>query len=46
MLSMCETIFGTGKYVVLDIGLCVAKGINNIESKGVYAGALNKKRRY
>jgi hypothetical protein len=46
MLRMCEPIYGTGKAVVLDSGFCVAKGIVALEAKGVYAGALIKKRRY
>jgi hypothetical protein len=43
---MCEPIFGTGKCVVLDSGFCVSKGIVALEAKGVYAGALIKKRKY
>jgi hypothetical protein len=43
---MCTPIFGTGKAVVLDSGFCVAKGIVALASRGVYAGALIKKRRY
>ena len=46
MLRMCQPIFGTGKAVVLDSGFCVAKGIVALEAKGVFAGALIKKRRY
>ena len=43
---MCQPIFGNGKAVVLDSGFCVAKGIVALEAKGVFAGALIKKRRY
>ena len=43
---MCRPIFGSGKDVVLYSGFCVAKGITDIEAKGVYAEALIKKRRY
>ena len=41
---MCQPFFGTGKAVVLDSGLCVAKGIVDLEAKCVLAGALVKKR--
>ena len=43
---MCQPIFGTSKAVVLDSGFCVAKGIVALEAKGVFVGALIKKRRY
>ena len=43
---MCRPIFGSGKAVVLDSGFCVAKGITDLEDKGVYVAALIKKRRY
>ena len=32
--------------MVLDSGFCVAKGFVDLEAKGVFAGALIKKRRY
>ena len=40
MLRMYRPIFGTGKGVVLEIEFFVAKGIIDLESKDVYAGAL------
>ena len=46
MLRMCRPIFGTGKAVVLDNGFCVAKGIADLEAKGVYAGYLIKNQHY
>ena len=46
MLSMCRPIFGSGKDVVLYSIFFVSKGIIELESKGVYAAALTKKRRY
>ena len=46
MLNMCRPIFVSGKAVVLDSGFCVAKCIIDIESKGVYAVAMIKERRY
>ena len=46
MLRVCRPIFVTGKSVVLDSEFCGDKGIKNIESKGVYAEDLTKKRCY
>ena len=43
---MCRPIFGSVKAVVLDSVFCVTKGITDLESKGVYAAALIKKRSY
>ena len=46
MFRMCRPIFGSGQAVVLDIGFFYAKGITELEAKGVHAAALNKKLRY
>ena len=46
MLSMCRTIFGSGKAVVWDSGFCVTKGITELKDKGIYVEALTKKRGY
>ena len=46
MLRMCQPLFGSGKAVVMDSGFCVAKGIVELEARGVYGAALIKKRRY
>lgn len=46
MLRMCQSIFHTGKLVVLDSGFCVLKGIVELMKVGVFASALIKKRRY
>ena len=46
MLRMCEPIFSTGKWVVLDSGFCVSKGITALLGFGVYATYLVKKRKY
>ena len=46
MLRMCEPIFSTGKYFVLDSGFFVSKGITALLEVGVYAAALIKKRKY
>ena len=46
MLRMCETIFSTGEYVVLDSGFFVSKGIIALLEVGVYAAAIIKKQKY
>lgn len=46
MLRMCQSIFHSGKLVVLDSGFCVLKGIIELKKMGVFASALIKKRRY
>ena len=46
MLRMYIPIFGSGEVVLLDSGFCFTKSITEIESKGVYAAALIKKRYY
>jgi len=46
LLRMCKPLYTKGTIVILDSGLCVLKGIVELMKKGVYAGALIKKRRY
>ena len=46
MLSICRLIFGTGETMVLNSGFYVAKGITELDYKGVYVGYLIKKCRY
>jgi len=46
LLRMLKSIFSTGRYIVLDSGFCVLKAIVALYRKGLYAGALIKKRRY
>jgi Transposase IS4 len=43
MVHMTKPIHHTGKVVVMDSGFCVAKGIVEMEKKGVYGQALIKK---
>ena len=45
-LRLRETIFDTGKVVILDSGFCVLQAIMSLKKKGVFASALVKKRRY
>ena len=46
MLQMCEPMFSTGKWFLLDSGLCVSKGVTSLLEFGVYADVLIKKRKY
>lgn len=46
LLRLTEPIWGTSKVVVLDSGFCVLQGIVELRRKGVFSGALIKKRRY
>ena len=43
---MRETMFSTGKCVVLESGFCLSKGITALLEFGVYASALTRKRKY
>ena len=44
LLHMLKGIYYSGQYVVLDSGLCMLKGVVALKRKGVFAGALIKKR--
>jgi len=44
LLRMLKSCFNSGRYVVLDSGFCVLKAIVALYEKGLYAGALIKKR--
>ena len=46
MLRMCRHIFGSGKAIALDSGFVFAKGIIELESKGVYEADMIKKWNY
>ena len=46
MLRLCESLFTTGKVVILDSGFCVLKAIVALRKHGVFASALIKKRKY
>ena len=45
-LHLTNSLCSTGKVVILDSGFCVLQGILELRKKGVYVGALIKKRRY
>lgn len=46
LLQMLKSYFASGKYVVLDSGFCVLKGIVELRKRGLFACSLIKKRRY
>ena len=46
LLRICQSIFTTGKVVILDSGFCVLRAIVELRKKGVFSSALIKKRRY
>ena len=46
LLCMLSPIYHKGFVVILDSGFCVLKGIIELRTKGVFASALIKKRRY
>ena len=46
MLRCLQSYFASGRYVILDSGFCVLKGIIELRKRGIFAGALVKKRRY
>ena len=46
MWIMTEIFWGTGKSVIIYIGLCVFKGLIVMYDIGVYESALVKKSRY
>ena len=46
LLRMTKSIWNSGHVIILNSGFCVLKGIVELGKKGLYAGALIKKRRY
>lgn len=46
LLILCRSLYTTGKVVIFDSGFCDLQGIIELRKKGVFAGALIKKRRY
>ena len=46
LLRMTNSHFATDRYVILDSGLCVLKGLIQLRKKGIFACAVIKKRRY
>ena len=46
LLRMTKIYFSTGRYVVLDSGFCVLKGLIQLSKKAMFACSIIKKRRY
>ena len=46
MLRCTRPIWNCSKVVIVDSGLCVTKGLVELQKKGVFGAALIKKRRY
>ena len=46
LLRMLRSYFNTGRYVVFDSGFCVLQAIVALYEKGIFAGALIKKRKF
>jgi Transposase IS4 len=46
LLRLTQSIYHSGKVIILDSGFCVLKGLIELRKKGLYASALIKKRRY
>jgi hypothetical protein len=46
LLCMLQSYFHTARYIVLNSGFCVLKGIIQLHKNGLFGCALIKKRRY
>ena len=46
MLRICRLSVGSGEDLILDSVFCVDKGITELKSKVVFAGAMIKEQRY
>ncbi len=46
LLRMLKKYFSTGRYIILDSGFCVLKGIVELKKEGIFAGALINKHQY
>ena len=45
LLRMMMSYFYTGRYILLDSGFCVLKGLIQLRKKGIFAYAVITKRR-
>ena len=43
---LTRSIWHSGKVLILDSGFCVLKALTNLKKRGLFAGAVIKKRRY
>eukprot|EP00957_Ditylum_brightwellii_P112559 8580548-Ditylum_brightwellii.AAC.1 len=46
LLRLCQSIYSTGKVVILDSRFCILDAIINLRKMGVFASALIKNHRY
>ena len=46
LLHMKKNYFSTGRYITIDSGLCVLKGLIQLRKKGIFSCAVMKKIRY
>jgi hypothetical protein len=46
LARLTRSIWPSGKVVILDSGFCVLHALINLKKRGLYAGAVIKKRRY
>ena len=46
LLHMMKSYFATGRYVILDYGFCVLKGLIQLRKKGVFVFSVINNRRY
>ena len=46
LLRMMKSYFVTGRYVIIDSGFCVLKGLIQLINKGVFNCVFIKKRKY
>ena len=46
LFHMMERYFSAGRYVILDCGFCVLKGLIQLSKNGVFSCAVINKRRY
>ena len=43
LLNLCKSLYGSGKFIVLDSGFCVLKALIALKKVSVYAHAVIKK---
>ena len=46
LLRTMKIYFATGRYIILDSGFCVMKGLIQLRNKGIFSCAVIKKRIY
>ena len=46
LLRIMKSCFSTGRYVIIDYGLCVFKWLIQLSKRGIFSCSILKKRRY